>query len=174
MEYLKLWGSDHRPILARIQSQEVRVHRSFKFDKRWLGKDGLEAAIKEGWALTAGRDSSELHFKISNVRRAISKWKKANPTNSAKKIEDINVLLEIDQTEDGVSSEEILNLKWNLCSAYREEELYWKQKSRVLWLQEGDRNTKFFHAVTKHRRGRNRITKLKNAAGGWVEDDEGV
>ena len=175
VKYLKLWGSDHRPVLARIQSRDVRVQRSFKFDKRWLGKDGLEDAIKDGWGISSsGRGASELHFKISNVRRAISRWKRANPTNSAKKIEDIKALLETAQTEDGASSEEILNLKWNLCSAYREEELYWKQMSRVLWLKEGDRNTKFFHASTKQRRGRNRIIKLRNPAGGWVEDDEGV
>lgn len=54
--------------------------------------------------------------------------KKNQPTNSAKKIEDIKVLLEQAQEEDGVSSEEILNLKWNLCAAFREEELYWKEK----------------------------------------------
>uniref|UniRef100_A0A0D2ZZR1 Uncharacterized protein n=2 Tax=Brassica oleracea TaxID=3712 RepID=A0A0D2ZZR1_BRAOL len=99
---------------------------------------------------------------------------KANPTNSAKKIEDIKALPEASKVDEESSSEEILNLKWYLCSAYREEELYWKQKSRVLWLQEGDRNTKFFHAVTKQRRGRNRIIKLRNPIGGWVEDDEGV
>lgn len=83
-------------------------------------------------------------------------------------------MLEQAQTEDGFTSEEVLNLKWNLCSAFREEELYWKQKSRVLWLKEGYRNTKFFHAVTKQRRGRNHIIKLRNSAGGWVEDDEGI
>ena len=89
-------------------------------------------------------------------------------------IEDMKALLEKSQTEDGFTSEEVLNLKWNLCSAFREEEIYWKQKSRVLWLKEGDRNTKFIHAATKQWRGRNHIIKLRNSAGGWVEDDEGI
>lgn len=76
--------------------------------------------------------------------------------------------------EDGVTSEEVLNLKWNLCSAFWEEELYCNQKSRILCLKEGDRSTKFFHAVTKQRRARNRITKLRNPTGVGAEDDEGL
>ena len=52
--------------------------------------------------------------------------------------------------------------------------MYWKQKSRVLWLKDGDRNTKFFHALTKQRRARNRITRLKKTQGGWAESDAGI
>lgn len=58
--------------------------------------------------------------------------------------------------------------------AFRDEELYWKQKSRANWLREGDRNTKFFHAKTKQRRARNRLTKLKNPRGGWEESEKDI
>ena len=27
----------------------------------------------------------------------------------------------------------------------RQEEIFWQQKARVKWMQEGERNTKFFH-----------------------------
>ncbi|CAL9020979.1 unnamed protein product [Prunus brigantina] len=43
-------------------------------------------------------------------------------------------------------------------------------KSRLKWLQEGDRNTKFFHLTTIIRRRRNRIERLKDDKGVWVED----
>jgi len=50
VEYLKMWGSDHRPILASIQSSPEKVSRKFMFDKRWIGKPGLKKAVLEGWS----------------------------------------------------------------------------------------------------------------------------
>ncbi|XP_043721146.1 uncharacterized protein LOC122668675 [Telopea speciosissima] len=52
----------------------------------------------------------------------------------------------------------------------REEEL-WRQKSRVDWLQQGDRNTKFFHLTTIQHRSQNRILKLRAPDGGWIHDE---
>ncbi|KAG7594321.1 Endonuclease/exonuclease/phosphatase superfamily [Arabidopsis thaliana x Arabidopsis arenosa] len=49
VEYLRLWGSDHRPLLAHIHSKNKKRKRSFQFDKRWLGKEGLEEAVIAGW-----------------------------------------------------------------------------------------------------------------------------
>ena len=50
---------------------------------------------------------------------------------------------------------------------YRSEVL-WRQKSRELWLKEGDKNSRFFHLSTIVRRRRNTIEAVKNNAGDWV------
>ena len=46
-------------------------------------------------------------------------------------------------------------------------EILWMQKSRELWLKEGDRNTMFFHLSTIIRR-RNHIDAIKSEEGHWV------
>lgn len=95
-------------------------------------------------------------------------------TNSEKQIELVKEQLDKAQTEDTSTNEKVMELKSKLCSALRDEELFWKQKSRSTWLKEGDQNTKFFHASTKQRRARNRITKLKRPDGLWAEKYERI
>ena len=51
----------------------------------------------------------------------------------------------------------------------KQEEILWKQKSRIKWLQEGERNTSFFHRSTIQHRMHNRITLLKNIDGTILE-----
>ncbi|KAF8114914.1 hypothetical protein N665_0031s0005 [Sinapis alba] len=49
VKYLKLWGSDHRPVLADILTKPTKRSKSFKFDKRWFDSEELRHVILEGW-----------------------------------------------------------------------------------------------------------------------------
>ena len=62
-------------------------------------------------------------------------------------------------------------LRLELKLAWEQEELHWKQRSRVDWLVAEDPNTKFFHSITIQRRLRNQILKIKNREGEWLEED---
>ena len=61
-----------------------------------------------------------------------------------------------------------------LQDVYKDEKEYWHQKSRNMWYSSGDLNTKFYHALTKQRRVRNRIVGLHDAARNWITEDIGV
>ena len=41
-------------------------------------------------------------------------------------------------------------------------------KSRALWLENGDSNTKFFHRYAKHHRMVNAILDLEASDGNWI------
>ena len=65
--------------------------------------------------------------------------------------------------------------KSNLIDGLRaQEESLWLQRSRVKWLREGDANTKFFHMTTLQRHKRNKVLKIKNVSGDWVDNPNQV
>ena len=54
------------------------------------------------------------------------------------------------------------------------DELRLKQKSRELWLKEGDQNSRFFHLSTLVQRRRNRIKEIKLEDGSWINNRYGI
>ena len=48
--------------------------------------------------------------------------------------------------------------------------MLWHQKSRELWLKEGDKSTKFFHLSTIVRRRRNNIDAIRSEEEEWITD----
>ena len=58
--------------------------------------------------------------------------------------------------------------KWALM-----EEVSWRQKSREVWLREGDRNTGFFHKMANSHRRRNCLSKIK-VDGVWLTEEQEI
>jgi len=94
--------------------------------------------------------------------------------NSEKLVEELKEKVEDVYSNDDATSEEIADALKELSNALKAEKMFWRQKSRVLWLREGDRNSKYFHAPVKQIRARNRITQLLDENGNVVEDEEGL
>ncbi|CAB4316995.1 unnamed protein product [Prunus armeniaca] len=52
--------------------------------------------------------------------------------------------------------------------------MFWKQRSRISWLKEGDANTRLFHLTTIQRRQQNRVLKWKNERGNWIAREKNI
>src|SRR5690606_483940 len=66
-EYLGMIGSDHRPVVAHLDDKVYGRRRSqFRFDKRWIGHEGLLESITLGWMEHGGH--TNFVTKISNCR----------------------------------------------------------------------------------------------------------
>ncbi|CAA7026829.1 unnamed protein product [Microthlaspi erraticum] len=174
VQYLPMIGSDHRPILATLDSKVTKRRKQFRFDKRWIGLEGLMDSIERGWNYTRGEVSPGLVDRIGNCRHEVSVWRTEKQPYGKQKIEELQRALEEVQNDDNSTQEELIDITNKLKEAYRDEEEYWKQKSRNLWLKDGDLNTKFFHASTKQRRAANRIVGLHNDDNVWVAGEKEV
>ena len=100
--------------------------------------------------------------------RAISQWRKELNPYGRKTIEDLISELSAAQRDDSRTREEVTYLTLRLKEAYRDEEQYWYQKSRSLWMTSRDNNSKYIHAQTKQRQARNRIIGLHDENGKWL------
>ncbi|XP_010431327.1 PREDICTED: uncharacterized protein LOC104715632 [Camelina sativa] len=167
-------GSDHSPILATCLTTIRRRQRQFRFDKRWLGKEGLVGAVESGWNRTRNFRIPGFIDKIRNCRNSISWWQKNNVSSGPSVIASLKTALQEAKMDDSIPQAEIRDIERKLKEAYRDEEIYWQQKSRKFWLRVGDKNTSYFHASTKQRRVRNRIVGLFDANNVWNESSSGM
>ncbi|KAI0515770.1 hypothetical protein KFK09_008437 [Dendrobium nobile] len=63
-------------------------------------------------------------------------------------------------------------VKSHLCNLQAQEETYWKQKASAKYLVEGDKNTKYFHALVNRKRASNSILKISREDGYVTENGE--
>ncbi|GER30020.1 RNA-directed DNA polymerase (reversetranscriptase)-related family protein [Striga asiatica] len=160
--HIPLHSSDHCLLLLNTDCEDVKAKQRFYFDSRWVSKEGFSDTVAEAWNLNSfGVDLYSIQARIRNVRIALLKWKKSMINHSKQEIDLIKAQLH-DQHLQGPHKNwaEWESNRRKLHQAYAEEERFWAQKARCLWLKEGDRNTKYFQACVKQRRRTNSIEGL--------------
>ena len=163
--FLDKRGSDHRPVLVKLISSSEPYRGSFRFDARFLHKHGVQEEIKKAWLTNHPLFVTKVSDRLKRCRKALSNWKKKENLNARDKITQLQCALELEQSVLNPSSVRINLLKKDLVKAYREEELFWKQRCKEKWAVKGDLNSKYYHASVKANRSRKRIIKLMDARG---------
>ena len=172
--HIDSYASDHSILMFdTMMSSSRRKHRFF-FDKRWLKREDIGEVIRIAWEQQVeGSRMYQVATKIKNCRVALLKWKNNFQANSRDKIELIKKqLCDLKEVRGNSRNISMAALKKELSKAYKEEEKHWQQKSRIQWLKEGDKNTKFFHASVQGKRRRNSLHKLQKEDGTWTESEE--
>jgi hypothetical protein len=158
--------SDHTPILLTRGGIQNGKH-SFKFENIWLKEEGFEDKVRDWWgSFFEGSPSFVLAKKLQALKGEIKKWNREVfgdvGTRNKAWAEELELL---DSYEEGrgLSEEEKerrRGLATDLEASLLQEKICWRQKSKVRWLKEGDKCTKFFHQVANANRRNNSIESL--------------
>ncbi|GLT80127.1 hypothetical protein SLA2020_515820 [Shorea laevis] len=166
--------SDHHPIMLCIDTLQPssRCSKPLRFEAAWLTHANFGVVFSEAWLANA----HSLTMAISSVREACTQWNKNVFGDLFHKKRHLHARLTgIQNSQHYLTSQFLQSLEVELLDEYHKvlhaEELFWCQKSRHDWIASGDQNTRFYHASTIIRRGRNRISTLK-IDGTWVYDPQ--
>ncbi len=145
-------SSDHMGVLADLNPPQVtsigRRKKMFHFEHMWARESGFEEAIKEAWRTNfTGTLLFIVAQKIKQCRVHLLQWSQSQLRVTLRLIETKKArLVQLENCPmDEYNSSEVNNLRREVNLLVEKEEIFWRQRSRVAWLKEGDRNTKFYH-----------------------------
>lgn len=163
--------SDHEALFLQLFEPIVskKVFR-FRFENSWLREEAFMSDVRNCWS---NLPMSHLMLKLSSVSRFMQKWGRDFFNKFKEKARKQKVIIDLfrEKTDDQ-SIREYLKARDKLNEILMHEELYWKQRAKLLWLKEGDNNARFFHSFASARRKANRITCLVTDEGVRLEKSE--
>ncbi|XP_017628994.1 uncharacterized protein LOC108471970 [Gossypium arboreum] len=157
---------------------------NIKHDNKLRKQASEEAMVVEDLAETVGgyilnthsRSDLEVDSNLDQLIAVLQNWNKVYGNIYTRKkdlvseLSRVQRILEVRRSSHLVSSE--AKIRGEIDDLLNHEELLWFQKSRTAWLENDDRNTKYFHGRTMARRRANKVEGLKIDEGRWCFDDE--
>ncbi|XP_060969894.1 uncharacterized protein LOC133037094 [Cannabis sativa] len=165
--------SDNSAIVLNTMMDSAQIKAPFRYLDTWNMDENRHKVIHEAWQqIFRGYHSFVLCSKLRCTVAALSKWNKECFGICRKKLDHLESLLT--EVQNWTPSLENTQLESALLLEIDEiearQEAIWKQKSRELWLKEGDRNSRFFHASIIVRRKKNFIWAVSEDGNHWLED----
>jgi len=187
--FLRQWigsggQSDHFPIFMELRKGPALPASPLKFNKTWLKDESFIKLIKENWVpfdmhapLSAAFQFSE---NIKKLKSIIKEWSFTKRQKEEAELKQLEIELSHIYDSDGgglgtlEDKEDLVRKEGRRNILLQEKEETWRLKSRAVWLECGDENTKFFQAYAKGRKCANTIWKLEDPDGRVENSFEGM
>ncbi|XP_071712514.1 uncharacterized protein [Rutidosis leptorrhynchoides] len=169
--FMPFLHSDHSPIIVEFGELVKPKPKPFKFYNHIAGKAEFLSLVRDVWnEPVTGYSMFSVVSKMKKLKKPIRKLNHSlgnlfeNSEKLKVELENIQIEVEKNPTNGDLRKREVEILKaYN--EAVKDEEVFLRQKSKVEWLNEGDRNTKYFHKAVKGRLSRSRIEVVENLNG---------
>ncbi|XP_057432300.1 uncharacterized protein LOC130725057 [Lotus japonicus] len=159
--------SDHRPIILTLGAINFGP-KPFLFYNHWLLDKEFEQLVSQWWcsATVVGWSAYVLQQKLKGLKSVIKEWRGYAGSANREKISALETELQVTMDRLSLEGADITLRQKRLCildglwQEFRKEETRWRQKARVKWIREGDRNTSYFHSTCKIRMAKKQISHL--------------
>ncbi|XP_030540728.2 uncharacterized protein LOC115748390 [Rhodamnia argentea] len=163
--------SDHTPMVVKIVPPPVSK-RPFKFFNYWTSHPSYKDIVTRAWSTPVGGSPMyKVCCKLGLLKARLKQLNTSSFSDISNRTEQarlalfsIQDALERDPTNRSLVDRELEHLRAFSELRLREESFY-KRKSRIRWLKEGDHNTRYFHHFVNKRHHRNRILSVLDSTG---------
>ncbi|KAL8126087.1 hypothetical protein AgCh_013389 [Apium graveolens] len=170
---LEVSTSDHCPILLEIHKASIVIQkRVFRFENAWLREPMCQKIVEDVWSSGA---SVSFYAKIKECSEILSSRGREITGSFKNRINQCKKTIKLLKGRRDSNSIAVLKEEQKkLSEIYTQQEVFWRQRSKQLWLREGDQNSKYFHASGKNRCSINQIRSLRNNEGQEVDWNSGM
>uniref|UniRef100_A0A803NUS5 Reverse transcriptase domain-containing protein n=1 Tax=Cannabis sativa TaxID=3483 RepID=A0A803NUS5_CANSA len=161
---LEVSPSDHTPLFLDIMPHiQAAGKKQFRFDNHWTRFQECEEVIRQSWCNSG---MTFLQHKIQFCGQNLQTWGTSIVDNFSARIKHCNKELRVFKgRRDSEGKKLYSDSKQMLFETLNQREIFWRQRSKQLWLKNGDQNSKFFHSKASSLRRNNNIVCLKDEMG---------
>ncbi|KAM0873877.1 hypothetical protein ACQ4PT_037786 [Festuca glaucescens] len=159
--------SDHTPLLLQLarETRDQVPPKCKQYEIFWEREHALPEIIATAWnEVGLKSELGEINVALEKVMQVLHKWGNRKFGNVTCELSRLRRKLE-QLMRDNAPTQTIRETTDSMNELLYKEEMLWLQRSCILWLREGDRNTKFFHRKAVWHARKNRIKSLIDADG---------
>lgn len=150
--------SDHAPLWFCFQVDTTKKPGGLIFQKMWVEHPQFLDLVENNWETPIyGSPGHSLAIKLIRLRRTLKYWNWNVFGDLHRKKQELNARIHNLETMLSDRWLDTVHHEWESCKKEFLQVEKWEsemlcQQARMNWIKEGDRNSKFFHAVIKERR----------------------
>ncbi|KAK1305934.1 hypothetical protein QJS10_CPA10g01485 [Acorus calamus] len=181
IHYLPEGISDHSPLLVHQSPVVAFDPKPFKFFHMWTLHPGFLDLVSQSWNVPiVGSPLFILAQKLKRLKMTLKNWNAQCFSPVHRRIQETRLRLETTQSllQRDPNNLHLIQQERMDRILYEEtltqEESFIRQKSRQMWLQLGDRNSKFFYASISGRKASNTLRKVTCSDGSTLFESADV